>query len=301
MFAKRTLPVVAALAALFAFASLRPASAQYSKVSTPFHSSSHSFHENIGGSWGFNLKGGKNVVGLNPDGSFTADGSIPFRFGNGGSTRPPFGGHDPNNDASLGWATQGKWGNAFFNFSAGQGSDTTFNSQTPTVVVPSGGRGAFIDATQRPFVTGLVPVVGHWSGMPVYQPAQPRTISPLTGRLQQLQAQQQLANAARQRAALRHRQPAGVRDAAVNQGLALGGGGASTAAHGDLSVAEIKRRQAAGERQADNETAHWIERARGAESSGKKNVAKIYYQMAARRAEGDQKQQLLEKLRQLSP
>jgi len=292
MFARQSLALVGLVAALFVFAVVDSADAQYSKVSAPFHNSSHSFHENIGGSWGFNLKGGKNVVGLNPDGSFTADGSIPFRFGNGGSARPPFGGHDPNNDATLGWATQGKWGNAFFNFSAGQGSDSTFTSQTPTVVIPNGGRGTFIDATQRPFVTGLVPVVGHWSGMPVYPPTQRQSVSPLAGRLQQLQAQQRLAEPARQQAA-------------ADRGLALGGGGtprgASTAAHGDLSVAEIRRQQASTQQQSDSEIAQWIERARGAETSGKKNVAKIYYQMAARRAEGEQKQQLLEKLRQLSP
>ena len=42
-----------------------------------------------------------------------------------------------------------------------------------------------------------------------------------------------------------------------------------------------------------------LERAQGAESAGKANVAKIYYQQALRRAVGEARQQVLEKLRAL--
>ena len=43
-----------------------------------------------------------------------------------------------------------------------------------------------------------------------------------------------------------------------------------------------------------------IERARGAEEAGKPDVAKVYYRMAARKAEGELKDQLMEKVRELS-
>jgi hypothetical protein len=85
--------------------------------------------------------------------------------------------------------------------------------------------------------------------------------------------------------------------------MAMGGGGnaaeASTAEHGDLSVAEIRRQQAAQSDVADQDLEAWIERARGAEAAGKRNVARIYYRMAASRASGELKQQMLAKYREM--
>ena len=47
---------------------------------------------------------------------------------------------------------------------AEQGSRRSFTSQTPTVVVPQGGTGAIFSGSLRPFVVGVVPVVGDEFG-----------------------------------------------------------------------------------------------------------------------------------------
>jgi hypothetical protein len=191
----------------------------------------------------------------------------------------------------------------FNNFAFGQGSSRSVVNETPTVVIPNGGQGTIIDTSQRPFVTGVIPVVGGVGapmiiggygpgpgfGMPVSQP-----VSPLFERIQRLNA-----DAALRRQAQRQAAAGGGRG---GDRLASGGGDSdagSTAEHGDLSVAEIRRRQAAEKEAADDDLAAWIERARGAEAEGKRNVARIYYRMAAGRATGELKQQLIEKYREL--
>jgi hypothetical protein len=55
------------------------------------------------------------------------------------------------------------------------------------------------------------------------------------------------------------------------------------------SVAEIRRQAALRAEQRDAETAAWLAKAESLEAEGKPNVAKIYYQMIARRATGDLK------------
>jgi len=64
---------------------------------------------------------------------------------------PPFGGFDPNAGAQFGFAGP----NGFLNFTAGQGANTTFTSQAPSVTVMNGQTGFFSDTIQRPFVTSL--------------------------------------------------------------------------------------------------------------------------------------------------
>ncbi len=73
----------------------------------------------------------------------------------------------------------------------------------------------------------------------------------------------------------------------------------STATHGDLSVAEIRRQQAQEGDADQKEIRRLVERARGAEEAGKSGVAKIYYNMAARRAEGEMRRQILDKIKDL--
>ena len=74
---------------------------------------------------------------------------------------------------------------------------------------------------------------------------------------------------------------------------------ASSAGRPAPSVAEARRLRAAEQVNGDGEVAGYMERARNAEKSGKKNVAKIYYRMAARRASGELKEQILARLRSL--
>jgi hypothetical protein len=157
------------------FGTLGEARAQYSAISAPFGSASSSFSENIGVNWGFS---GPN-----------------FFFNNGGAgTLPPFGGHDPNADGAFGFNVRGNNTNFFFNVRAGQGSNQTFTSQTPTIVVPNGFSGSLFDGQQRPFVTGIIPVVGSgaWLGLPA---PSTQAVSPLAERLSRLQAEQAMRDA----------------------------------------------------------------------------------------------------------
>jgi hypothetical protein len=139
------------------------ARAQYSAISSPLNTAGNSFAENIGVNWGFS---GRN-----------------FFFNNGGAALPPFGGHDPGADATFGFGGRG----FSFNLTAGQGSSTTMGSQTGTITVPNGVPGFLFDGRQRPFVTGLVPVVGAGWAMAAETPT-PYIVRPLEERLARLRA-----------------------------------------------------------------------------------------------------------------
>jgi len=277
-----------------------------------------SFFERQGVNFGFNLRGadpagGRGVVGLNPLGQATPNGDLQFRQGGAASAIPPFGGHDPAGDATFGFANRGGEGDLLFNFFGSQGSTRSMVTQAPSVVIPNGGRGTISDTSQVPFVTSVIPVVGtpNLAAITGYgMQLAPTQQSVVAQRLQQLKyerlraAAQQASSAALQTSSNGPDVRTAKTDADGGDRLLLGGsgggsGGASSADHGDLSVAEIRRRQEAASATEDAELAAWIERARGAEAAGKANVAKIYYKMAARRAEGEQKQRLIQKVRQL--
>ena len=270
-----------------------------------FNTVNDSFYERQGVNFGFNLRGadpagGRGVVGLDPLGQATPNGDLQFRQGGAASAVPPFGGHDPASDATFGFASRGGEGDLLFNFFSGQGSTRSSVTQAPVVVIPNGGQGTVSDTSQVPFVTGVIPVVGapNMQAITGYGlPLAPQQ-SIVQQRLQQLKyerireaAQRSNGQAATERNEVRR----------VQTSVSLPNNGPSSADRGDLSVAEIRRQQATGGTSdtQDGEIAGWIERARGAESSGKANVALIYYKMAARRASGEQKQALIQKIREL--
>jgi Flp pilus assembly secretin CpaC len=62
------------------------------------------------------------------------------------------------------------------------------------------------------------------------------------------------------------------------------------------SAEEIQRRNALASRQRAQEAAHFFDKGNHAFASGKENVAKIYYRMAATRADGELKDQILARL-----
>jgi len=303
----RTLAAQAVLVAVAALAAPGSVAAQYTKVSTPFNRVSDGFFERIGVGFGFNIRGGNpngsgtRVVGLGPTGQPTANGAIQFNQGGFNTALPPFGGHNPAADGRAGFAVLGNEGGLFFNFAGGQGSDRSFVSQTPSVVIPNGGQGTIIDTTQRPFVTSVIPVVG--AGFPRSMPAlrQP-AISPLRQRLAQLQAaggnlRDLLAQQEREREIRRAEAP---RHVVARPIAAAAERPLSSAEHGDLSVAEIRRRQAAQSAEQDQEARQLWARAKLALAQGKRGAAKVYYQMAARRAKGELKQQIVQELRELT-
>jgi hypothetical protein len=270
-----------------------PVSAQYSAVTTPFGTASDSFFENMGIGFGFSIPGAgflpgddhgpSGTIGLGPTGAPTPNLGLPFT--GGGGVAPPFGGGLAGaGRGGFGFGMAGGGLNTFGNMNFSQGSSRSFVMETPMVVVPNGGQGTIIDATQRPFVTGFIPVVGGYGPGPGYGLPSAPAVSPLFERIQRLNAEGALRRQTAQQADV------GVGARQDNQPLALGAGAsqaASSAERGDLSVAEIRRQQAAEGDAADAELAAWIERARGAEAAGKRNVARIYYRMAASRATGD--------------
>jgi hypothetical protein len=65
------------------------------------------------------------------------------------------------------------------------------------------------------------------------------------------------------------------------------------------SVAQARRLYAAEQAEQTEEALKYIELARNAEANGKPNVAKVYYQNAARRASGPLREQIRERLHAL--
>ena len=295
---------------------LRRLQGQQVAISTPFHNVNDDFFERIGVGFGFNINapaptvgGNSGVVGLLSDGSVNPNGNIQFRQGSIDSGVPPVGGHDPAADANIGFGLLGSEGAALFNFIGGQGNNRSHVSQVPTVVIPSGGTGSFIDTSQTPFVTGLIPVVGHAPALPYYPVSRATTYYPLHDRINRYRQQQHEVQQRRQRGEAAPADKAAMVAAGVDLkkedklALNLIASRGSTAGHGDLSVAEIKRRrkasEATAERAASGEILALIERGRGAEEAGKASVAVIYYRQAASRADGELKQELAEKIKQL--
>lgn len=296
---------------------MRRIQGQQVAIATPFHTVSDDFFERIGVGFGFNINGsnpagtGSRVVGLLPDGSVNPTGNIQFRQGGVNSALPPFGGHDPASDATAGFGLLGSEGALLFNFFGGQGNNRSHVSQVPRVVIPNGGQGFVSDTSQTPFVTGLIPVVGSAPSLPYYPVSRPSYHYPLHDRIRQYKQQQvdlRKRKETREPLAADEGEAApAIPDVELKEedklALKLIASRGSSAGHGDLSVAEIKRRRAAGEekkeRAATGELLALIERGRGAEAAGKGNVAKIYYRQAASRAEGDLKQDLIAKIKEL--
>ncbi|WP_254513090.1 hypothetical protein [Anatilimnocola floriformis] len=235
--------------------------AQQVTVSSPFNSVGHGFYEGIGTNWG-----------ARGPGWF-------FNFGGGApGVAPQFGGFDPNAGANGGVGFRGGNVNGFLNFTAGQGADSTFVSQTPSVTIPNGGNGMFIDGSFRPFVTGIVPVVGAQ--------ADNSDSSPLRERLRRLQSGEVKVP---------------VPEETASTPIAGGGGNArgSSAERGAQSVAAIKAQAVSAQQTEDTELAAMLEKAQGAEAAGKPGVAKVFYQMAARRATGARQREILARLEAL--
>jgi hypothetical protein len=233
------------------------ASAQYSFVQTPFNGASHSFYENIGTSWALQGRGWFANFG-----------------GAGGGVPAGFGGFDPNAQATLGGGFRGNGFSGRFGLTAGQGSDTTLTTSSPGVMVPNGGIGFFSDTQQRPFVLGIVPVVGE-------------PVSPVKWRLERM-------------AELGNSPGAGPqREADSSNGSGGGSSGRSSAERGDLSVAAIKAQQAAEAAAKSAEVADILSQAREYETAGKLSSAKVQYRRALSRTSGKEQQEIAAKIKEL--
>lgn len=263
-----------------------PVLAQQVHVSTPLIGVNDSFYEHINIGWGFRHNG--------PRGSWF------MNFGGPNSVIPAFGGYDPNADLRFGFGNR----NFQFNLAASQGSNRSLTMSAPSVTMMNGAQGQFFSGSVRPFVTGLIPVVGDYPAVPYvvypYAPASPPVFtSPLAERLERLRHETPVTPAT---AATATPEDDLILGADAEAPAAIGTGSApSSATRGDISVAEIRRQQALDDEAKRVELERWIEEARVAERNGQLGVARVRYQQAASRATGDQRRQLLESLARLKP
>ncbi|MCU0877788.1 MAG: hypothetical protein MUF06_08405 [Pirellulaceae bacterium] len=268
---RRGILAAAAAAIAVLYGTMPLAKAQQVTVGTPFNTAGSSYYEQFGVQWG-----------LRGNGWFA-------RFG--GPVAPPFGGFDPNAGASFGFGGR----NGFLNFSAGQGSSTTFGSQTPILTLPSGGTGFFADQTMRPFVTGIVPVVGDGPPVVPFRSVLDERLSRLSVGQRSAGQPATLASAA---------SVATATDAATSASavpaVSASAAGPSTAERGDLSIAEIEASRA--HEQAAREAAELakidelVASGEAALAAGKAAAARIYWQQAARRAVGEQRARILKRI-----
>jgi general secretion pathway protein D len=105
------------------------------------------------------------TVGIGPSGTFpnfTADLDVPFRQGSFGLAVPPFVAFDPSSAATFGFAILSDI-EAYFVIEAAQGDRRTNVLQAPKVTLFNGQQAFVADALQRPFVVGVIPVVGEFA------------------------------------------------------------------------------------------------------------------------------------------
>ena len=102
------------------------------------------------------------VVGMSAPGVFSADLDIPFTQNSYGLAIPQFGGFDASAGASLGFAILSDI-EAYFFINAAQGDKRTNVLQAPKVTLFNGQQATVSDSSQKPFVMGLVPVVGDFA------------------------------------------------------------------------------------------------------------------------------------------
>ena len=237
------------------------AAAQHATVSTPLQTGSNNYFEQVGVS--FNFQG---------PGFF-------FQQNSFGLAAPQFGGATPGAGATGGFALPMLGGTAFFNFNASQGSRSSLTSQTPSATLSNGVQGGFFDTTQTPFVANVVPA---------------GDVSPALDRWQQMRT------AGARRNIRPPRTPAGDAGPAKPKTFAarLATAQSSSAGRAAMSVAELRDMRAqqsqAAQQAIQQETLALIERGRDAEQGGKLSVARLYYEQAARRCTGPQRDDLLE-------
>jgi len=275
------------------------APAQQVTTATPFHAVNEGFFEHMGVNWG--LKG-KNWS---------------FNFGGAGLAQPAFGGFDPHAGARFGWAFKGHGVDGFLNFNAAQGNSRTFTSQVPSVTTMNGMPGIISDTSQSPFVISYIPVVGGFPTIGFYNPARiPPQLQRGFGAYQRPAPNRGNNRGPRARRPVpqgpnlgfrAHDLPDVLPEQDAEDDLVLTGPRVKPQERKGLSPAAKRVVVAQAKRALNNQpatqedAADWFQRGREAEASGKANVARIYYQMAARRASGELRQQIQGRLDALSP
>lgn len=298
--------------------------AQQVTVSTPYNSVSEGFFENTGTSWGLS---GRNW-------SFSFGGSPLQAAPQFGGFDPTAGAN-----FGLGWRSGGVNGYFNGNWSQGcrrsmvsQVPSVTLQNGVPGFIADASQTPFVI--SYIPVVGGYAPVASFnpMQAMPPSTAASPGASGvgrdAVVNALRQHRAERDRreliedgplaeAEAARMnRPAAANVQPRGAPDALTLIGSSpppgeaagnaadgparkLAAARASSAGRAAPSVADARRLYAAEKAEQDGEAMVYVERGRNAEAKGKPNVAKVYYRMAANRASGQLREQVLAQLEAL--
>jgi hypothetical protein len=266
-------------------------------IGTSGNNVSNNFFENNSVGFGFSIAGGSNAGGR------SAVTGINFQQGGAAAAVPLFGGFVPGDANTFGFGVNTGRGGFNLGISASQGSSDFLVAQAMSVTVMDGETGSVSFGSLRPFVTSVVPVVGGFGagsqfGLPfVAPPVGPFGTSALAERLSRLGQRPAVpirSTAAPQDAV--KQLPADPRDQLKRQ---LAAAGQNPAGQPAASIAEIRAQQAAEDRAAENELQAILAQAKEAQSLGKPNIARIYYQQLSRRAHGELKQQALDAMKEL--
>lgn len=159
----RILPILLSTACMIVMAfQADSTSAQMINVRTPFQSNTGTFYERTGINFGFSFGGNRRIRGLSPTGQLLP--RIQVTQGSAGVTAPTQGGYDPNASLRTGFATVGGDVNVAFGLEMGKGSRRSSSTQTPSVTMMNGQIGSIFSGAQRPFVTRIDPVIGRGGG-----------------------------------------------------------------------------------------------------------------------------------------
>ncbi len=262
-------------------------------VTAPMHSVSDSFSERIGVSFG----GSYNGIGF----SFRGPQS-----GAGGS------GLDPNAGGSINIPFRGGNFSGGLSIFAGQGSMRSLSTVAPIITLQNGVPGVVGSGLVVPFVTRLDPVVSAGPGV-----FQPRSMSIARSHLENGSGWLQSAHSGqaavafdapppRQRAAARISRPADDADrtdssadttAASNRAdefLSRIAEYTSAPSHAAATAANATSKEPSDQPPAS--ASEFVRRGQKAEADGKRNVARIFYQMALRRADPELQRQVQQRL-----
>jgi hypothetical protein len=254
------------------------------------HSVSDSFSERIGVSFG----GSYNGIGFS------------FRGPQGGAGGS---GLDPNAGGSINIPFRGGNFSGGLSIFAGQGSMRSLSTVAPIITLQNGVPGVVGSGLVVPFVTRLDPVVSAGPGM-----FQPRSMSIArshlengSGRLQSDHSGQTAvafdAPPPRQRAAARISRPADDADSSADTTAASNRADeflsrmaeyTSAPSHAAATAANATSKEPSDQPPAS--ASEFVRRGQKAEADGKRNVARIFYQMALRRADPELQRQIQQRL-----
>jgi hypothetical protein len=173
-----------------------------------------------------------------------------------------------------------------------QGSTRSLTTTSASVTTMNGAPGFISATTQRPFVLGLIPVVGDYGGAaaPIYGPAPllPQ-YSPGPSVVRQRIAQMRHEGISFNPSASSARRSTTTLEADRKQALKadsfegrLASARQSSAGHAAQSIAAIRRRQQQQDEQRDRELAELYQKMRDAQAAGKAGVARVYQQQFER-------------------